>query len=304
MENTISLLRRLELPKEGVLDVVLDTDAYNEIDDQFAISYMIRSTERLNVRALYAAPFFNSNSTGPADGMERSYQEILHLLDLAGRSDLKEITFRGSDRYLPDENTPVESDAARHLAKLAMEYTPERPLYVVAIGAITNVASAILMEPAIRDRIVLVWLGGNALNWPKGAEEFNMIQDIAAARVVYSGIALVQLPCSGVVTEFAISGVELRAFLGGKNALCDYLVQHTCDEVATYCSDPIWTRVIWDVTAVGWLMGGLMSNRLIHAPIPEYDGYYAFSDNRHFMKYVYRIDRDLLLRDLVKKLTR
>ena len=81
-------------------------------------------------------------------------------------------------------------------------------------------------------------------------------------------------------------------------------MQHTCDEVATYCSDPIWTRVIWDVTAVGWLMGGLMSDRLIHAPIPEYDGYYAFSDSRHFMKYVYRVDRDLLLRDLVKKLTR
>lgn len=304
MENTLSLLRRLELPKEGIIDVVLDTDAYNEIDDQFAISYMIRSTERLNVKAIYAAPFYNLHSEGPADGMERSYQEILHLLELADRADLKTVTFRGSDRYLPDENTPVESEAARHLAKLAMEYTPERPLYVLAIGAITNVASAILMEPAIRDRIVLVWLGGNTLDWPKGADEFNMIQDIAAARVVFSGIALVHLPCSGVVTEFAISGVELKTFLGGKNALCDYLVQHTFDEVAGYCNDPIWTRVIWDVTAVGYVIGGLMADRIIHAPIPEYDGYYAFSDNRHLIKYVYKIDRDLLLRDLVKKLTR
>ena len=28
----------------GYVDVVLDTDAFNEIDDQFAISYLIHST--------------------------------------------------------------------------------------------------------------------------------------------------------------------------------------------------------------------------------------------------------------------
>ncbi len=38
-------------------------------------------------------------------------------------------------------------------------------LYVATIGAITNVASAILMEPEIITRIVVVWLGGHALHW-------------------------------------------------------------------------------------------------------------------------------------------
>jgi hypothetical protein len=46
----------LSAPK-GNIDVVIDTDAYNEIDDQFAIAYLLRSTEKLNTRAIYAAPF-------------------------------------------------------------------------------------------------------------------------------------------------------------------------------------------------------------------------------------------------------
>ena len=77
--DTIALLRRLEKPK-GRVGVILDTDTYNEIDDQFALSYMLRSPEKLNVKAIYAAPFHNEKSNGPADGMEKSYQEILNIL--------------------------------------------------------------------------------------------------------------------------------------------------------------------------------------------------------------------------------
>ena len=64
-------LKNLSVP-EGKIDVVLDTDAYNEIDDQFAIAYLLRSADKLNTKALYAAPFYNSHSNGPEDGMERS----------------------------------------------------------------------------------------------------------------------------------------------------------------------------------------------------------------------------------------
>ena len=43
-------MKKLEAPK-GKIDVVLDTDAFNEIDDQFAISYMLLSKEKLNCKA-------------------------------------------------------------------------------------------------------------------------------------------------------------------------------------------------------------------------------------------------------------
>ena len=77
-------IKNLSVPK-GKIDVVLDTDAYNEIDDQYAISYMIKSKERLNTKAIYAATFFgNGKSSSPKDGMEKSYDEIHKLLSLLG----------------------------------------------------------------------------------------------------------------------------------------------------------------------------------------------------------------------------
>ena len=84
----------------------------------------------------------------------------------------------------------------------------KRQLYVIAIGAITNVSSALIMNPAIRDRIVLIWLGGHALNWPNN-KEFNLYQDVAGARIVFGCcVPLVQLPCMGVVSAFTTSGPE------------------------------------------------------------------------------------------------
>ena len=295
-------LKNLACPA-GIADVVLDTDAYNEIDDQFAISYALCATERLDVKAIYAAPFFNERSEGPADGMERSYREILKLQGLTGTD---KPVFRGSDRYLPDEGTAVRSEAAEDLCDRAMRYTPEKPLYVAAIGAITNVASALLLEPAIADRIVIVWLGGNSLHWDSN-REFNCMQDVAAARVVFaSGAPLVMLPCQGVVSAFATTGPELAYWLGGRNALCDYLVQNTVDAAEAYAKGRVWSRVIWDVTAVGWLMNDghrLMDDRLIHTPIPEYDHHFATDFTRPLCRYVYRINRDALFADLFAHLT-
>ena len=293
-------LRNLEVPS-GPIDMVLDTDAYNEIDDQFAISYALHATEKLTVKALYAAPFYaslNNRSTSPIDGMERSYQEILKLLRL---SRLEMPVYRGSTQFLPDEKTPVESDAARHLAELAMSYTPEKPLYVVAIGAITNVASALLMKPEIADNIVAVWLGGHALEWHDNFE-FNALQDVASARVVFaSGAPLVMLPCMGVVSAFTTTEPELNYWLKGKNDLCDYLVQHTVEAANEYAKGRVWSRVIWDVTTIGWLLNDdhrFMLDKLIPTPIPQYDHHYAQDPRRPLCRYVYHINRDALMGDL------
>ncbi len=293
-------LKNLNVPS-GRFDCVLDTDTYNEIDDQFALSLLLKS-EKPNVKAIYAAPFFNSNSTSPEDGMEKSYDEILKLLTLMGSEEMKKNVYRGSKTYLPDEKTPVQSEAAAHLVKLASGYTAEKPLYVVAIGAITNVASAILTDPSITDKIVLVWLGGHYTSWAEPAHEFNMMQDIAAARIVFGcGCPLVQLPCMGVVSSFYASEPELDYWLKGKNALCDYLVEHTVEAAEQYAKGRVWSRIIWDVTAVGWLLNDtdrFMLSEIIHSPIPEYDGYYSYDNRRHFIRRVTYIIRDNLLQEL------
>lgn len=85
---------------------VLDTDTFNEVDDQFALAHLLLSSTSVNLEAVYAAPFFNTRSTGPADGMEKSYEEIHRVLKLVG-GEARPPVFRGSTAYLPSARTPV-----------------------------------------------------------------------------------------------------------------------------------------------------------------------------------------------------
>jgi len=298
-----TLLKMLEKPI-GKVDIVLDTDTFNEIDDQYALAYLMKSSDNLSVKAIYAAPFLNEKSVSPSDGMEKSYKEIMRVLSLMNKEKFKECVLKGSRQFLPSEDQAVQSPAAVDLAKRAMNYCSDNPLYVVAIGAITNIASAILINPEIIDKVVIVWLGGHALHWPN-TKEFNLYQDVASARVVLGcGVPVVLLPCKGVVSEFRISGPELEHHLRGKNELCDYLVDVTTKEAEKHSGLATWTRVIWDVTAVAWLLEGeFMHDYLVASPIPTYDGHYVTDSTRHFVRYVYHIERDNLFEDLFHKLS-
>lgn len=290
-------IKNLSVPA-GKVDVVLDTDAYNEIDDQFAIAYLLGNKEKLDTKAIYAAPFLNTRSTSACDGMEKSYNEIIKLLDIMN---VKKEVYRGSENFLSNEETPVISDAARDLAQRVEGYSSENPLYIVAIGAITNVASAILINPKVAENAVLVWLGGHALHF-HDTKEFNMVQDIAASRVVMScGIPFVQLPCNGVVNVFEVSKPELEYWLKGKNPLADYLALNAIEEADTYALGKPWTRVIWDVTAVAWLLNDnnrFMLSKIMKTRLSSYDGVYEGCDNGIDMQYVYHIYRDALMEDL------
>ncbi len=298
-------LKNLSVPS-GKVDVVLDTDTFNEADDQVALAYMLKCEDKLNIKGICAAPYSGPGKTKtPEEGVINSYNEIFNILKLAKREDMNDKVYMGSKIYLPDENTPVESPAADFMAELANSYSPENPLYIIAIGAITNVASAILKNPNIKENCVVVWLGGHAQHMPDTAE-YNMRQDIAAARIVFGcGVPLVQLPCIGVVSEFTTSEWELKHWLGGKNQLCDYLIYKLVKKGESIAAGMPWAKPLWDVTAIAWLLNEndkFMSSNLIHAPLPQYDHHYSYDNRRHLMTYVYRINRNILMDDLFRKL--
>lgn len=293
------LLLRLQLPPEGRLDMVLDTDTYNEIDDQFALCYSLLSPERLSVQAIYAAPFHNDRSTGPADGMHKSYDEIVRLLGALGR-DAEGFVFKGSTQYLPDGETAVDSPAAQDLVRRAMAQPADTPLYVVAIGAITNVASALLMEPSIAKKIVVVWLGGHPLSYPT-AREFNLMQDVPGARVLFdSGVPLVLVPCLGVASHLLASIPELQAHLGGQNAVCDALVQL----FAAYTDEPFaWAKEIWDVATIGYLINPQwVPTTLAPSPLLTDDCHWAHDARRHPIRVAYFAQRNPIFKDMFTKL--
>lgn len=291
-------LERLH-PPTGRVRMVLDTDTYNEVDDQFALVYALLSPERLSVEAIYAAPYFNDRSSGPEDGMERSYAEILRLLDKMGRS-AEGWVFKGSTGYLDSSLKPQPSAAATDLVRRALASPVDDPLYVVAIGAITNVASAILIEPKIIEHMVIIWLGGNALYWPH-TREFNLKQDVPAAQVVFDcGVPLVHIPCMGVTTHLHTTIPELEAYVSGRGAIGDYLVEI----VKGYHDDHKgWSKVIWDIATIAYLLDPRwVPTDLVHSPILTDQVTWSVDSSRHFIRSANFIHRDPIFRDLFVKL--
>ena len=292
------LLKRLE-PPAGKVRMVLDTDTYNEVDDQFALTYALKSKEKIDLEAVYAAPFYNERSTSPKEGMELSYAEILKILGML-KVDANNFAFKGSTDYLKNIEKPEESDAVRDLINRAMKSDDDDPLYVVAIGAITNIASAMLIEPEIIRKIVVVWLGGNALFWDN-AREFNLSQDILSARIIFdSGIPLVHIPCAGVTTHLLTTISELEQYIDGKSEIGTYLTSI----VRSYTNDPFaWSKVIWDISTIAWLINpGWVPTHLVHSPIITDHNTWSFDQSRHFIRSAYFIYRDPIFADLFRKI--
>jgi purine nucleosidase len=284
--------------QSGKISMVLDTDTYNEIDDQFALVYALKSGSRLQVEAVYAAPFSNDRASDPGTGMEKSHEEILRVLERMGIQPPEGFVHRGSTQYLQDASTPCESAAARDLVRKAMSAT--EPLYVVAIGAITNIASAILMEPGITEKIVVVWLGGHALYWPD-TREFNLRQDVLAAQVVLDcGVPLVQIPCLNVASHLTTTVHELKAHLAGKSAIADYLYGIFCEYVDQHKR---LSKEIWDIAAIAYLVNpDWVATRSVHSPILHPNLTWRADTGRHFIRTAVSIDRDAIFRDMFEKL--
>ena len=291
-------LKLLESPT-GKVRCVLDTDTYNEIDDQFAIVQMLLSPDRLDLQAIYAAPFHNDRSDSPGHGMELSYDEILRLLERL-ETPHEGFVFRGVTDYVGAAKKPHDAPAVDDLIARARKSTPSDPLYVVAIAAISNVASAILKAPDIIDRIVVVWLGGHELEWPD-VQEFNLKQDVGGAQVLFdSGVPVVLLPCTGVVSHLLSTVPEIEAHVEPYGEIGRFLAQRFKE----YSEDHLgWSKEIWDMAPVGWLLDpSCCDSVLVPTPILTDQVTWSVDRSRHQMRYVYRIRRDAILKDFFIKL--
>jgi len=295
-----SRIARLE-PPGGKIRVVIDTDTFNEIDDQFAIVYALMSEEKMKTEAIYAAPFFNERSSGPAEGMALSYDEIRRLLALMSKPH-ENFVFKGSVDYLGTSLIPQRNDAVHDLVERAMASSSEDPLYIIALAAITNIASAILLEPRIIDRVVLVWLGGHSLTWPH-THEFNLRQDVAAAQLIFdSSVPLVMLPCNGVVSALSTSVPELERYLEPTGKVGAFLTGRF-REYRDVNEHMAWSKPIWDMAPVAYLIEpNWAPSILVPSPVLTSDVTWSVDASRHHIRYVHSIDRDAIFRDFFVKL--
>jgi len=294
---------RMLAPRPGKLRAVLDTDTYNEIDDQFAVVQALLSPERIQLEAIYAAPFSNDRAPDPGQGMDLSHDEILRLLERLDHQP-DGMVFKGVRGYVGTAKQALPAPAVDDLIARARSATPDEPLYVIAIAAISNIASALLAAPDIVDRIVVVWLGGHALDWPHQAE-FNLKQDVGGVQVLFdSGVPLVLVPCMGVVSHFHSTIPEIDRYVRPHGRIGEFLATRFA-ELAHERGQPEagWSKVIWDMVAVGWLLNDAWApSVLVPTPIMTDSMTFSVDRTRHLMRYVTHVQRDPLLRDFLDKL--
>ena len=280
--------------------VVINTDAKNEADDQFAIVHALLSPS-LEVRGLIAAHFGTSRSNR---SMKESREEIDLLLDLLGVEHHVTVA-NGAPVAIANEQTPMDSAGAQLIIAESNLATAQEPLFVAFLGPLTDMASAILLDPGIVHRdLVVIWIGGVAYG---GVEtypgvEFNLGNDIAAANVVYdSGITVWQVP-SNVYSQVSVSYTELEEKIGGTSKLADYLINQMIEWNRVYSTEPIESRSLGDSPAISLMLYPRGGNfRIVPAPRFGQEGHYL-PGSGHPIRVVESVDVRFLLEDMFAKI--
>ena len=299
-----------DVKSDRVKKVILDTDTCNEMDDQYAIAHAIGS-DRLRVLSINAAPYFYRQGGGYAEGMERSYNEILRVLRMCCKEGEYPV-FRGSPETIHETGGAVDSPAARNIIKTAME--SDEIIYVLALGAITNVTSAILLEPRIKDKICVIWLGGNCLEKEGEIDEYNLVQDYKAGQLLLNcGVKLIMLPAMGPdktlgTQVLSVTREELEERITGDSdaaVFFRYTLPEEFDKPTREYHGGAWIRIIWDIAAPAALaVPDAFEYKIIPTPVFADNGAYAFDSTRHPMIFMIKLDRDAVFEDMYRAIAR
>lgn len=282
--------------------VIIDTDAKNEADDQFAIVHGLLSP-MLDVRGLVPAHFGTRRSDR---SQAESREEVDLLLDLLGMRGQVTVA-DGAAAAIPDEATPADSAGARLIIAESRAASADDPLHVAFLGPLTDMASAILLDPEIVTRpVVVIWIGGvgySGLESYPGIE-FNLSNDIAAANVVFdSGIEIWQVP-SNVYSAVSVGYAELDEKIGDAGPLGAYLIEQLHAWNAEHHREPIESRSLGDSPAISLMLfprGGTF--RTVPAPRFGVEGHYL-PGSGHPVRVCESVDVRFLLEDMFAKIRR
>ena len=284
--------KALKIP-EGKIDVVIDTDAYAdsiwEMDDQFAIAYLL-SFDKFDVKAFYTYV--------AGDEFVRGVSEVVSR---CSRSDLNSVIFKGST-VGTDINNPEKSEAVTDLVERSKNYSEDNPLYVIAIGPLTNIADALLVDPTLSERIVIVALMGHDFTQPD-TNEYNLQKDIVASKVIMESEAPVMLvPCIDVAKKLVMSYGECVENWQGKNSIGDYLI---------YCMAKMfrdepkseYKRIIWDAVPVALLVHPeWVTYEITERPWLTFDKHWLFGKNDGKILYVGDINHEEIKNDIIERI--
>ena len=277
------------------INVILDTDTYNECDDQFALSYLIKNKEHFNIEAITIAPFSHKKrNVSVEEGQELSYNEVLKICKWLNFDTTNKV-FKGSMDYIVNGYNE-ENLAVNKIIEIALK---NNKTYILAIGAITNVALAIKKEPKIIDKIEVIWLGSTSIIGKKNTD-FNFRQDVEAVKIVFeSKVDLTVVP-GNIAASLMTSVYELEHYLKDKSELCNYLIDRFYNDGYHGIQD---RRIIWDISVVAYMINKEWFDTIeINCPNINEDTSYDLNTNNHKVTFVNYIRAKKVYEDLFKKL--
>jgi purine nucleosidase len=278
--------------------LILNTDAKNEADDQYAIVHALL-TPTFDFHGIIPAHFGALKSKTSLRDSHDEVVRLLELMDLSGRVQVAD----GAEGAMPDERTPMPSAGAHLIVEEAMKDDP-RPLHVAFLGPLTDMAAALLMEPRLNDRnVIVVWIGGGA--WPSGGREYNLSNDIHAANVVMrSKVQLWQIPMT-VYRMMAVGYAELYERVYDKGRIGRYLVDQLVEWNLKAHAGPIEHRSLGDTPALSVILnpsGGVWE----WVPAAEFSSqmHYVHTGAHRPIKLYHTVDGRWILEDFFAKLAR
>ncbi|MEV1169600.1 nucleoside hydrolase [Nonomuraea sp. NPDC049784] len=281
--------------------VIVNSDAKNEADDQFAIVHALLSPS-LDIRGLVAAHFGNRRTRSSLEESRAEIDLLLRLMKLDGTVRVED----GAPYALPDVGTPVRSPGAELIVEEAMREVPE-PLYVAFLGPLTDMAAALLIEPRIAERdVTVIWIGGGGYDGRGGSParpEFNLSNDIVAANIVFSSALRVwQIPAP-TYRMTAVGYAELDAKVAPCGEIGEYLVRQLVEWNERHHGGSIEFRVLGDSPAIG-LMLHPDCGTWVERPAPNFrhDGSHDFSIANRPIRTYDSIDARFIHEDFFAKL--
>ncbi len=298
---------------DGRIDVIFDTDANNEIDDQHAIAYLLLSDDVFNTLGL------TTNTTRNGGDIKLQTLEARRVTSLVGHPETP--IYEGADGSFEDILPKVgEKEFDGHVAvdfiiKQARKHSAKKPLTVIAVGKLTNVALALAKKPSVAKRIRLVWLG---TNYPKPGE-YNFDNDIPAVNYVLDskvsfeitpvcggtdiGTAFVKVSREYVHENFTGIGPKVKEPVEGRHGgrfACfgDYSVD-------LFDNVPELVRSLFDMSAVAIVKNpDWATPRTIPAPVFQDGAWVERPDNARQVTLWEHFNRDAIVADFIATLSK
>jgi purine nucleosidase len=170
-------------PKNERMRVIIVSDATNEIDDIWALSLAILYPDRFDIEGFVGSNYDHTETGVGPESIELSVNGIRTILAKAGKTG-KYPVYAGS-HPMQYEFAPSRSEGVDFIVKKAMTASPDNPLWIIGLGAPTDLASAYLQEPAIKDKIVVFWHGRTHATWPYRLQNYNVKGDMHASRILF-----------------------------------------------------------------------------------------------------------------------